>query len=84
MDLHHRLKPYQDSTLLLSYTPAKNIITTCYILSNTLKWSERRVTLPLNLAPEASASLLGYVLENHGDFTRDNYSQFGFRLLRTY
>ena len=27
-----------------------------------LKWSERRVTLPLTLAPEASASLLGYAL----------------------
>ena len=27
-----------------------------------LKWSERRVTPPLTLAPEASASLLGYAL----------------------
>ena len=26
------------------------------------KWTERRVTLPLGLAPEASASLLGYAL----------------------
>ena len=28
------------------------------------KWSGRRVTLPLGLAPEASASLLGYALKN--------------------
>ena len=27
------------------------------------KWTERRVTLPLDLAPEASASLLGYALK---------------------
>ena len=27
------------------------------------KWTERRVTLPLDLAPEASASLLGYTLK---------------------
>ena len=32
--------------------------------SRRVKWSERRVTLPLALAPEASASLLGYALKN--------------------
>ena len=32
-------------------------------ISRRVKWSERRVTLPLDLAPEASASLLGYALE---------------------
>ena len=31
-------------------------------ISRRVKWSERRVTLPLALAPEASASLLGYAL----------------------
>ena len=39
----------------------------CEVLADTgisrrVKWSERRVTLPLVLAPEASASLLGYAL----------------------
>ena len=33
-------------------------------ISRRVKWSERRVTLPLALAPEASASLLGYALLN--------------------
>ena len=32
--------------------------------SHRVKWSARRVTLPLALAPEASASLLGYALKN--------------------
>ena len=41
----------------------------CEVLADTgisrrVKWSERRVTLPLSLAPEASASLLGYALIN--------------------
>ena len=31
-------------------------------ISRRVKWVERRVTLPLALAPEASASLLGYAL----------------------
>jgi len=40
----------------------------CEVLADTgisrrVKWSERRVTLPLTLAPEASASLLGYALK---------------------
>ena len=35
-------------------------------ISHRVKWSERRVTLPLDLAPEASASLLGYALERNG------------------
>ena len=33
-------------------------------ISRREKWTGRRVTLPLGLAPEASASLVGYVLEN--------------------
>ena len=33
-------------------------------ISRRVKWSERRVTLPLSLAPEASASLLGYALKD--------------------
>jgi len=42
---------------------------TCEVLIDTgisrrVKWSKRRVTLPLVLAPEASASLLGYALKN--------------------
>ena len=32
-------------------------------ISHRGKWTERRVTLPLDLAPEASASLLGYALK---------------------
>ena len=32
-------------------------------ISRREKWTERRVTLPLDLAPEASASLLGYTLK---------------------
>ena len=31
--------------------------------SRRVKWSERRVSRPLSLAPEASASLLGYALK---------------------
>ena len=31
-------------------------------ISRRVKWSERRVALPLTLAPDASASLLGYAL----------------------
>ncbi len=31
-------------------------------ISRRVKWTERRVTLPFDLAPEASASLLGYAL----------------------
>ena len=43
----------------------------CEILTGTgisrrVKWTERRVTLPLDLAPEASASLLGYTLKMDG------------------
>ena len=34
--------------------------------SRRVKWSERRVMLPLDLAPEASASLLGYALKMDG------------------
>ena len=33
-------------------------------ISRRVKWTERRVTLPLDLAPEASASLLGHALRN--------------------
>ena len=33
-------------------------------ISRRVKWTERRVMLPLDLAPEASASLLGYALRN--------------------
>ena len=32
-------------------------------ISRRVKWTERRVTLPLDLAPEASAPLLGYTLK---------------------
>ena len=43
----------------------------CEVLADTgisrrVKWTERRVSLPLDLAPEASASLLGYTLEMDG------------------
>ena len=43
----------------------------CEVLADTgisrrVKWTERRVTLPLDLAPEASASLLGYALKRNG------------------
>ena len=38
------------------------------------KWSERRVSRPLSLAPEASASLLGYALKKTPQRTQpDNH-----------
>jgi hypothetical protein len=56
--------PYANAKAELNRPSQACEVLTVTGISRRVKWSERQVTLPLPLAPEASASLLGYALRH--------------------